>query len=70
MSNPPSLRTAEIIAVGSELLGFDAARHELALHRRPPRRVSGIELRAKAVVGDDRADLAAHVPRGARRAPI
>ena len=33
MSNPPSLRTAEIIAVGSELLGFDADRHEFALHR-------------------------------------
>ena len=33
----PPLATAEIIAVGSELLGTDAARHQFAVPRRAPR---------------------------------
>ncbi len=58
MPQPAPLRTAEIIAVGSELLGttrIDTNSLYLAGQLAP----LGIQLRAKAVVGDDRAALAA-----------
>ena len=57
MSAPP-LATAEIIAVGSELLGL----HRLdtnSLFLADRLAALGIDLRAKAVVGDNRHDLAA-----------
>jgi nicotinamide-nucleotide amidase len=54
----PPLATAEIIAVGSELLGTGRVdTNSLFLAGRLA--MLGIELRAKAVVGDDRARLAA-----------
>ena len=54
----PPLHWAEIIAVGSELLVPPRARHQLALHHRAAERL-GIEVRAKAIVGDRREDLEA-----------
>jgi competence/damage-inducible protein CinA-like protein len=58
MSIPAPLRTAEVIAVGSEMLGsarLDTNSLFIAEHLSR----LGIELRAKSVVGDDRGDLAA-----------
>lgn len=55
--DPPPLRTAEIIAVGSELLG--SARIDTnSLFLADRLAALGIELRAKAVVGDHRQNLA------------
>ncbi|MGH9409901.1 MAG: competence/damage-inducible protein A [Vicinamibacterales bacterium] len=56
--NDRPLRTAEVIAVGSELLGAERLdTNSLYLSRRFS--ALGIELRFKSVVGDDREDLAA-----------
>lgn len=58
MTARPVLRTAEVIAVGSELLGSTRLdTNSLFLSDRLA--ALGIELRAKAVVGDSRAHLAA-----------
>lgn len=58
MTARPSLRTAEVIAVGSELLGSTRLdTNSLFLSDRLA--ALGIELRAKAVVGDSREHLAA-----------
>ena len=58
MSEKRPLRTAEVIAVGSELLGSTRLdTNSLFLSERLAS--LGIELRTKAVVGDDRAGLAA-----------
>lgn len=63
MTTPAPLRTAEIIAVGSELLG--TARVDTnSLYLSGQLAAIGIQLRAKAVVGDDRGALA-NVLRGA-----
>jgi nicotinamide-nucleotide amidase len=53
-----SLRSAEIIAVGSELLG-PARLDTNSLYISDKLAALGIELRIKSVVGDDRGDLAA-----------
>jgi nicotinamide-nucleotide amidase len=53
----PSLRTAQIIAVGSELLGWTRLDTN-SLYLAQKLSDLGIELRVKAVVGDDRDDLA------------
>jgi nicotinamide-nucleotide amidase len=58
MASVPSLRTAEIIAVGSELLGSTRLDTN-SLYIAERLAGLGIELHAKAVVGDDRADIAA-----------
>jgi nicotinamide-nucleotide amidase len=58
MSSVSSLRTAEIIAVGSELLGSTRLDTN-SLYIAERLAGLGIELHAKAVVGDDRADIAA-----------
>ena len=56
----PPLATAEIIAVGSELLGTTRIdTNSLFLAGRLA--ALGIELRAKSVVGDERTRLAAHL---------
>ena len=63
------LRTAEIIAVGSELLGL----HRLdtnSLFLADRFAALGIELRAKAVVGDNRRDLAAIFTQALSRADL
>lgn len=63
MSDQPPLRTAEVVAVGSELLGSTRLdTNSLFLSARLA--ALGIDLRAKAVVGDDVAELSA-VFRGA-----
>jgi nicotinamide-nucleotide amidase len=63
------LRTAEIIAVGSELLGSTRIdTNSLFLAERLGS--IGIELRAKAVVGDDRDDLAALFSEATKRADV
>jgi nicotinamide-nucleotide amidase len=54
------LRVAEVIAVGSELLGSTRVdTNSLFISERLA--MLGIELRSKRVVGDDRQELAAHV---------
>ena len=58
MASTPSLRTAEIIAVGSELLGSTRLDTN-SLYIAERLAGLGIELHAKAVVGDDRVDIAA-----------
>lgn len=69
MPQPAPLRTAEIIAVGSELLGttrIDTNSLYLAGQLAP----LGIQLRAKSVVGDDRAALAAIIKGALARADL
>ena len=57
LTTPHSLRTVEVIAVGSELLGSTRLdTNSLYIAERLP--AIGIELRAKAVVGDDRGAIA------------
>jgi nicotinamide-nucleotide amidase len=57
-STPSQLRTAEVIAVGSELLGSTRVdTNSLFIADRLAG--LGIELRSKTIVGDDRSDLAA-----------
>ena len=58
------LRTAEVIAVGSRAARLDAARHQLAVHRRAARPRSASSCARRAVVGDDR-DLIADLCRQA-----
>ena len=53
----PRIRTASIIAVGSELLGTTRIDTN-SLYLAGRLGALGIELRSKAVVGDDRAELA------------
>ncbi len=63
------LRTAEVIAVGSELLGsFRVDTNSLFLSEALAS--LGIELRAKSVVGDSRADLAEHIRRALDRVDL
>jgi nicotinamide-nucleotide amidase len=63
------LRAAEIIAVGSELLG--SARVDTnSLYIADKLAALGIELRLKSVVGDDRGDLAALVAQALARADV
>lgn len=57
MAPQPSLRTAQVIAVGSELLGWTRLDTN-SLYLAQKLSDLGIELRVKAVVGDDRDDLA------------
>jgi nicotinamide-nucleotide amidase len=57
MTQPPTLDTAEIIAVGSELLGSSRLETNSLVLADCLGRL-GIELRAKAVVGDSRRDVA------------
>ena len=65
----PGLHTAEIIAVGSELLGsFRLDTNSLFLSE--CLESLGVELKAKAVVGDDRASLAEHVRRALARVDL
>ena len=68
MSGDRPLRTAEIIAVGSELLGSTRIDTDsLFLSERLAS--LGIELRTKAVVGDDRAMLVGQFASRQRRDP-
>jgi len=65
----PPLTTAEIVAVGSELLGSTRIdTNSLFLSERLG--ALGIVLRAKAVVGDDRVDLSAIVSQALSRADL
>lgn len=69
VSTPAVLRSAEVIAVGSELLG--AARldtNSLFISERLA--ALGIVLQAKAVVGDDREAIAEHLTRALARADL
>ena len=69
MSTATPLRTAEIVAVGSELLGSTRLdTNSLYIAERLAR--LGIELRAKAVVGDNRDDLAALFRQALTRADL
>jgi nicotinamide-nucleotide amidase len=54
----PAVRTAAILAVGSELLGVDRLDTN-SLRLTAVLRERGVELRRKAVVGDDQAEIAA-----------
>jgi nicotinamide-nucleotide amidase len=65
----PSLRTAQIIAVGSELLGWTRLDTN-SLYLAQKLSDLGIELRVKAVVGDDRDDLASIVREALGRADL
>lgn len=58
MAAPSPIRSAEVIAVGSEMLGTTRVDTN-SLYAADRLSALGIELRAKTVVGDDRADLAA-----------
>jgi nicotinamide-nucleotide amidase len=66
---PPSLRTAEVIAVGSELLGSTRVDTN-SLFIAELLGALGIELRAKAVVGDNRDDIAAIFSQALTRADV
>ena len=69
MSTLAPLRTAEVIAVGSELLGFTRLdTNSLFITERLA--AIGIELRTKLVVGDDRRDLAAVFRQSIARADL
>jgi nicotinamide-nucleotide amidase len=69
MSSDRPLRTAEIIAVGSELLGSTRLdTNSLFLSERLAS--LGIELRTKAVIGDDRAGLATLVRAAIERSDV
>ena len=62
MSDPLPLRTAEILAIGSELLGSSRLdTNSLFLSERLAS--LGIELRSKTVVGDNRREVAEHLRR-------
>jgi nicotinamide-nucleotide amidase len=66
---PRPLARAEIIAVGSELLGsVRLDTNSLVLSERLA--TLGIELRSKTVVGDNRADVAEHLHRALDRADL
>ena len=63
------IRTAEVIAVGSELLGSTRVdTNSLYLAERLAS--LGIELRAKSVVGDNRREVAEHLRRGLERVDL
>jgi nicotinamide-nucleotide amidase len=64
-----ALRTAEIIAVGSELLG-PSRLDTNSLYLAGKLAELGIELRAKSVVGDDRDDLAARLREALARVDV
>ena len=64
-----ALRTAEIIAVGSELLG-PSRLDTNSLYISEKLAALGIELRIKSVVGDERADLAALLREALARADV
>jgi nicotinamide-nucleotide amidase len=65
----PAFRTAEVIAVGSELLGTTRLdTNSLYISERLSS--LGIVLRAKTVVGDDRDGIAEHLSRGLDRADL
>lgn len=69
MTDPSPLRTAEIIAVGSELLGSSRLdTNSLFIAERLAS--IGIVLRAKSVVGDDRAAIAEHCAQALSRADL
>src|SRR5207237_9059388 len=63
------LRSAEIIAVGSELLGSTRVDTN-SLYIADKLAALGIELRVKSVVGDDRGDLAAVFAQALARADV
>jgi nicotinamide-nucleotide amidase len=66
---PKPIRTAEVIAVGSELLGSTRVdTNSLFLADRLSS--LGIELRAKSVVGDNRRELAEHLRRSLERVDL
>jgi nicotinamide-nucleotide amidase len=65
----PPLRTAEVIAVGSEMLGTTRVDTN-SLYITERLSGLGIELRAKAVVGDDRGDLASIFRQSLERADL
>jgi len=69
MPAPPPLRSAEIIAVGSEMLGSTRLDTN-SLYAAGRLADLGIELHAKAVVGDDRADLASIFRQSLERADL
>jgi len=64
-----ALRTAEIIAVGSELLG-PSRLDTNSLYISERLAGFGIELRVKSVVGDDRGDLAARLRQAVERVDV
>jgi len=63
------LRTAEIIAIGSELLGSSRVDTN-SLHIADKLSALGVELRVKSVVGDDRDDLATLLRQALARADV
>jgi nicotinamide-nucleotide amidase len=66
---PPPLARAEIIAIGSELLGTSRLdTNSLLLSERLA--TLGIELRSKTVVGDSRAEVAEHLRRALDRVDL
>jgi nicotinamide-nucleotide amidase len=67
--SPPPLRRAEIVAVGSEMLAPDRTDTN-SLHITARLNDLGIEVRAKAIVGDDPDDLAAIVAQALERADL
>lgn len=69
MSPPRALRTAEVIAVGSELLGSSRLDTN-SLFISEQLSSLGIPLRAKTVVGDDRDAIAEHCARALSRADL
>ena len=69
MSDPLRLRTAEILAIGSELLGSSRLdTNSLFLSERLAS--LGIELRSKTVVGDNRREVAEHLRRALDRVDL
>lgn len=69
MSDAPPLASAEIIAVGSELLGSSRLDTN-SLYLADQLAALGIDLRAKSVVGDRRGDLATLVRRALERVDL
>ena len=69
MSAFPPLRSAEVIAVGSEMLGSTRLDTN-SLYVAERLSDLGVELRAKSVVGDDRADLASIFRQSLERADL
>ena len=67
--DPPALHTAEVIAIGSELLGSTRLdTNSLFLAERLAS--VGIELRSKTVVGDNRREVAEHLRRALDRVDL
>ena len=67
--HPPALRTAEVIAIGSGLLGSTRLdTNSLFLAERLAS--LGIELRSKTVVGDNRHEVAEHLRRALDRVDL